>query len=432
MKFATAKQTELAAYEQVRLTPFTTVHGRPSRIDRNTLREELCAAASEIEMPFEQAGDYGLLGEIMEDEEYTALTGLEYAEPIEPENYDSDITEDMPDHERKRMEASHIEYQEAWYTRRGALRGLCDNIRDALDVKYFQALKRPVIAYKKVTVKEYINHLDSKWCKLDTRVVKLMKNHYYRGWQVENDEDIHDYVKRLDEEQEKMSQDGITISTDDKLQHFMEEMYDSGQFDRRDYRGWEDRPDFEKTWEEATSYFEAIIEAMETYEDNVGGTAKKSRYESAAQVEERQQQQTAEDKSLQQFLSAAAAKDEQIQLVTANQTSMVTMQTQMQEMMATMKQQMRDSTMQIAALKKEVAQKSYRGNEDKENTNPNTGGGGNGGEEKKAWEKCNHCGRKHAPWQFNAKNGKKCWLHPDNKSKTAENGGPPAGFTKVE
>ena len=152
MKFATAKQTELAAYEQVRLTPFTKVHGRPSRIDRNTLREELCAAASEIDMPFEQAGDYGLLGEIMEDEEYTAITGLEYAEPTEPENYDTDITEDMPDHERKRMEASHTEYQEAWYTRRGALRGLCDNIRDALDVKYNLALKRPVIAYKKVTV----------------------------------------------------------------------------------------------------------------------------------------------------------------------------------------------------------------------------------------------------------------------------------------
>ena len=75
-----------------------------------------------------------------------------------------------------------------------------------------------------------------------------MKDHYYRGWQVENDEDINDYVKRLNEEQEKMSQDGITISTDDKLQHFMEEMYDSGQFDRRDYRDWEDRPDFEKTW----------------------------------------------------------------------------------------------------------------------------------------------------------------------------------------
>ena len=104
MKFTTAKQTELEAYEQVRLTPFTKVHWRPSRLDRNKLREECCAAASEIDMPFEQAGDYGLLGEVMEDEEYTAITGLEYEEPEEPGNYDEDITDDMEDHERKRLE----------------------------------------------------------------------------------------------------------------------------------------------------------------------------------------------------------------------------------------------------------------------------------------------------------------------------------------
>ena len=136
------------------------------------------------------------------------------------------------------------------------------------------------MAYKRVTVKQYITHLDEKWCKLDTRVIKQMKNHYYRGWQVDNDEALTDYAKRIDKEQVQMGQDGIAISNDDKLQHFMEEMYDSGQFERPHYQDWEDRPDFEKTWVEAVKYFEAVIEAMGTFEDNVGGTVKKSKYES--------------------------------------------------------------------------------------------------------------------------------------------------------
>ena len=107
MKFATAKQTEQAAYEQVRLQAFTKIHGRPTRLDRNLLREEVCAAASEVEIPFAENGDYGLLGEVMDADEYTTLTGLVYAVPEEPSAYDEDIGEDTEEHERKRMEAAH-------------------------------------------------------------------------------------------------------------------------------------------------------------------------------------------------------------------------------------------------------------------------------------------------------------------------------------
>ena len=98
MKFATAKQTEQAAYEQVRLQAFTKIHGRPTRLDRNLLRDEVCAATSEVEIPFAENGDYGLLGEVMDADEYTTLTGLVYAVlPEEPSAYDEDIGEDTED-----------------------------------------------------------------------------------------------------------------------------------------------------------------------------------------------------------------------------------------------------------------------------------------------------------------------------------------------
>ena len=380
-------------------------------------------------MPFEECGDYGLLGEVMSEEEYTATTGgLVYAEIEDPGTYDDDITDDMDDHERKRMEANHNERQEAWYTRKGALRGLCTNIRDALDEKYYIQLKKAVIGYKRVTIKQYINHLDVKWCKLDTKVIKQMKDHYYRGWQQEHEESIHEFIKRLDEDQEALLVDGIKISDDDKMQHYMEQMYDCGIFDIKDFRTWEEMDPAEQTWDTAVDYFEGIVESMETFKENMGGTAKKAKFESAAQVKEKPEQQHQEvaDAVVQQFLDTSAANEEHIQTVTANQSAMVEMQANMQKMMAMMQEQMKESNTKIAALQKQLADSSGNNDANKEN---NGGGGGRGRNNSSKWKKCTHCGRLHPHSWFK---NKKCYLHPDNANKSPEEGGPPAGFIKKE
>ena len=44
---STAKQAETNAFESVRATPFTRVHGRPTQCDYKALKEEACAPASE-------------------------------------------------------------------------------------------------------------------------------------------------------------------------------------------------------------------------------------------------------------------------------------------------------------------------------------------------------------------------------------------------
>jgi len=45
----TAKQAETNAFESVRATPFTRVHGRPTRRDYEVLKEEACAPVSEVD-----------------------------------------------------------------------------------------------------------------------------------------------------------------------------------------------------------------------------------------------------------------------------------------------------------------------------------------------------------------------------------------------
>ncbi len=46
---STTKSIEAEAFEAVRATPFTKIHGRPSRNDYETLKKEASDLASELE-----------------------------------------------------------------------------------------------------------------------------------------------------------------------------------------------------------------------------------------------------------------------------------------------------------------------------------------------------------------------------------------------
>ena len=48
-----------------------------------------------------------------------------------------------------------------------------------LDDPYHKQLKKKVIGYNKVKVRDYFDHLDKKWCKLDTGTIKRMKESFY-------------------------------------------------------------------------------------------------------------------------------------------------------------------------------------------------------------------------------------------------------------
>ena len=68
----------------------------------------------------------------------------------------------------------------AYVTWKGFHRGVGANIRDALDKQYYKHLWHNKTAYKMLLAKEYIDHLDDKWCKLTTTVIKKMKQEFYQ------------------------------------------------------------------------------------------------------------------------------------------------------------------------------------------------------------------------------------------------------------
>ena len=71
---STAKQAETTAHEAVRATPFTRVHGRPTRHNYETLKDEASALVSKVEditsaWSKDATNNYGLLANILGSDE---------------------------------------------------------------------------------------------------------------------------------------------------------------------------------------------------------------------------------------------------------------------------------------------------------------------------------------------------------------------------
>ena len=164
-----------------------------------------------------------------------------------------------------------------------------------------------ILGYKGIPILKYFEHLDAKWCILDTAARKKAKDDYYIVWDP-SAEHITVFGKRLDDDQEWLKTLGVDIPNSAKLQHYLEQIYASVQFDRMTMQDWEKWPADRKTWDEAKPwYFEDETAKLEQWEKNSGGTAASAKYESAANAEEQEAAVTAEIRS---YLEGIAAKSE--------------------------------------------------------------------------------------------------------------------------
>ena len=109
---------------------------------------------------------------------------------------------------------------------------MCKNIRDALDLTFYEQHHDDTLGYSQITVREYLDHLANKWCKLNATVKKKMKDHFYRDWA--EDEHITAYGARVTTEHGELEENGITIDENNVVEHYVLQMYRRGDFDRRD------------------------------------------------------------------------------------------------------------------------------------------------------------------------------------------------------
>jgi hypothetical protein len=88
-----------------------------------------------------------------------------------------------------------------------------------------------------------------------------------------------------DKEQAHINRLGVVISNEDKLQFYMEQIYASNCFDKKEMVDWENKPiNIKDNYNKAKLYFEGLVQYFETYTQNSGGNSGKRGYESANQM----------------------------------------------------------------------------------------------------------------------------------------------------
>ena len=134
------------------------------------------------------------------------------------------------------------------------------------------------MGYKEVKILDYFNHLDNRWCKMDTRTRQKMRAEFYQPW----DQVMHltKFGIQLNKEQAYLKTCRINIADDVKTQFYVEQMIDSGIFSKLDIIAWES--DLQaKEWGDAVLYFAERMEDKDKYTEVLGGLKKRTRFKSA-------------------------------------------------------------------------------------------------------------------------------------------------------
>jgi hypothetical protein len=106
---------------------------------------------------------------------------------------------------------------------------------------------------------------------------------YYADW--DGEQHLTAFRKRLNYGQVHIKRYGITISDKDKLQFYLEQMYASNHFNKKEMTEQKNKPDAIKySFDKAATYFERLARDYEVYKQNSGGTAGKHSYKSANQA----------------------------------------------------------------------------------------------------------------------------------------------------
>ena len=60
------------------------------------------------------------------------------------------------------------------------MRGLAENLLDAMEEQYYSELKHSIIGYRNVMTLAQLEHLDDKWTLMNPKKKKLIKKDYER------------------------------------------------------------------------------------------------------------------------------------------------------------------------------------------------------------------------------------------------------------
>jgi hypothetical protein len=207
------------------------VHRRPTRKVYEIPKEKASALVSKVEditytWTKDATTNYGPLTDILGFNNYYKVTSIDtYVVPNKPVSYDPTIITVTLTHERKHKEEEWDLVHTARLIHKGFLKGVINNLRDALNKQYYCQLKHCLTAYCNITPFQILEHLNNCWCPLNIQANKELCKAYYSKW--DSDEQLTAFGKRLDDDQKALVRLDFTIPNNNKLQFYLKEIYDS-------------------------------------------------------------------------------------------------------------------------------------------------------------------------------------------------------------
>ena len=122
----------------------------------------------------------------------------------------------------------------------------------AVDAQYVEELKEDYVGYKKQNIKTMITQLCT-WYVITTKEKLSIKYHLLTPWRKTPEAHVTTFVIQLERRQVECEDHGVTITNDDKVDHFVAQMYAYGLFEAKLMDGWEETSN--KSWGETHPHF---------------------------------------------------------------------------------------------------------------------------------------------------------------------------------
>ncbi len=379
-------QVRIEIQKKVAEQTVTKIVGQPTIQSINLLEEELIAIAASIATPL-GGGNSGHAGIMMDNVKYMtefAVPAPGFVPPVNPGVYPIGP---FPAGTRAEREAEHDNLVEVYQTFLGVEEGVKDLIRDAVDEDYLIELKQERVGYLRVTAKDMITHLRSRWGSADFVDKCALINELNTPWSAAEVPTI--YFNRIEKAIKQLSRVGVPWQREACINNALKAFKDAGEYDAA-VREWEAKPEAEKTWDNVKKM---ITSEYSKYQRQHSTSAKSLGYGLANALED-----------------FAAMTEEVVAALTEEHSK--DMKAQMQRMEALAKAM----TELVAGVKGQLP------------TAPNTAGGATDDKsdrkkKREAWrekmkntKECAHCKRKHPN-----KSDDKCWELDANSADRPEN-----------
>jgi hypothetical protein len=153
--------------DKLRKEMLTKIHGQPTNHNLTIIKKELIAILASIVTAL-GGGNHGHAGVIIEPAAYSNMTdGIDFANPMNPEIYPTELVANAATGTRARAEVEHKELFNQFEIFEGVCQGTKDTILKAVDNEYLVKIKHKTLEYLNLCPRQILCHFLTRGGALD-------------------------------------------------------------------------------------------------------------------------------------------------------------------------------------------------------------------------------------------------------------------------